>query len=318
MKGSGVSARASERPVLLCYDGSDSAAMAIDVAARVLSGREAVACHAWTGLSRAIFHSDADDLPGALMEAAEELDALDREAAERSTAAGVRLASAAGFRAEPHAIRERRKTWRTLLAAADEHDASIVVTGAHGLSGLGRLVLGSVSSAVVNHSERPVLVVPDAAPRSDGGPLLLCYDGSESAARAIRAAGSLCSPRSAVVVNLWESWVTAAPVLAGVARPVNAMTDELDEIAIQLSEATTSEGVRLAEEAGFEAHPVSACSAGSPWRSLLDVADEHDAEALVLGKRGLTGLSRALGSVSNGVVHHSRRPVLVVPEPHAP
>jgi nucleotide-binding universal stress UspA family protein len=91
------------------------------------------------------------------------------------------------------------------------------------------------------------------------------------------------------------------------------MTDELDEIATELSEATTSEGVRLAAEAGFDAHAVSACNAGSLWRSLLDVADEHDAEALVLGTRGLTGLSRALGSVSNGVVHHSRRPVLVVP-----
>jgi nucleotide-binding universal stress UspA family protein len=92
------------------------------------------------------------------------------------------------------------------------------------------------------------------------------------------------------------------------------MTDELDEIATELSEATTSEGVRLAAEAGFDAHAVSACNAGSLWRSLLDVADEHDAEALVLGTRGLTGLSRALGSVSNGVVHHSRRPVLVVPD----
>ena len=146
---------------------------------------------------------------------------------------------------------------------------------------------------------------------------MLCYDGSESASRAIRAAGALCSPRPAVVVNLWESWVTAAPVLAGVARPVSAVTEELDQIATGLSEATTSDGVQLAAEAGFDAQPVSACSTGSLWRSLLDLADQHEAEALVLGTRGLTGLSRVLGSVSSGVVHHSRRPVLVVPEPAA-
>ena len=313
-----MSAASSGHPVLLCYDGSDTAATAIAVAARVLSSREAVVCHAWTGLSRAIVRSDAGELLGALMEAAEELDALDREAAEGLAAAGVRQATDAGFRAEPLAVRERRKTWRTLLEAAGEHDASVVVTGAHGLSGLGRLVLGSVSTAVLNHSERPVLVIPGAAPRTDGGPLLLCYDGSESAARAIRAAGTLCSPRPAVVVNLWESWVTEAPVLAGVARPVNAMTEELDEIATGLSESTTADGLRLAAEAGFDAQPVSARTAGSLWRSLLDIADEHDAGALVLGTRGMTGLSRVLGSVSNGVVHHSRRPVLVVPEPPAP
>lgn len=312
-----MSPASSDHPVLLCYDGSDTAATAIAVAAHVLRGREAVVCHAWAGLSRAIFRADPGDLPGALISAAEELDAFDREAAERLTAAGVRLASAAGFRAAPLAIRERRKTWRTLLEAADEEDASVVVAGAHGLSGPGRLLLGSVSTAVLNHSERPVLVVPAAAPRSGGGPLLLCYDGSESAARAIRAAGTLCSPRSAIVVNLWESWVTAAPVLAGVARPVNAMTEDLDEIATGLSESTTADGVRIAAEAGFDAQPASACSGGSLWRSLLDVADQHDADALVLGTRGLTGLSRVLGSVSNGVVHHSQRPVLVVPEPPA-
>ena len=317
-EGSNVSAASSHDPVLLCYDGSDTAATAIVVAARVLSGRQALGCHAWKGLSRAIFQSDAGDLPGALMEAAEELDALDRDAAERLTAAGVRLASDVGFRAEPLPMRERRKTWRTLLEAADEHDASVVVTGAHRLAGLGRLVLGSVTTAVLNHAGLPVLIVPDAAPRSDGGPLLLCSDGSEAAARAIRAAGALCSPRRAVVVNLWEAWVTAAPVLAGISRPVNAMTEQLDEVATELSEATTAEGMRLAAEAGFDAHPVSACSAGSLWRSLLDIADQHDAEALVLGTRGRTGLSRVLGSVSNGVVHHSRRPVLVVPEAPEP
>lgn len=312
-----MSAAASGHPSLLCYDGSETAATAIAVAARLLSCRDAIVCHAWAGVSGAVFHSDADDLPRALMEAVEELDALDREVAERLTAAGVRLASEAGFRAEPLAVRERRRTWRTLLEAADQHNASVIVTGAHGRSGVGRLVLGSVSTAVLNRSKRPVLVVPAAAPGNDRGPLLLCYDGSEAATRAIRAAGALCSPRSAAVANLWESWVTAAPVLAGVARPVNAMTNELDEIATGLSQAIGAEGVRLAAEAGFDAQPVSACCAGSLWRSLLDVADQHDAEALVLGARGLTGLSRALGGVSNGVVHHSRRPVLVVPEPPA-
>lgn len=304
----------SDQPVLLCYDGSDTAAAAIAVAARVLAGREAVVCHAWTGLSRAIFHADASELPGALMESAEELDALDREAAERVTAAGVRLASQAGFRAEPLAMRESRGTWRTLLEGAAARNVSVVVAGAHGRSGVGRLVLGSVSTGVLNNSERPVLVVPGAASMNDGGPLLLCYDGSESARLAIQAAGKLCSPRPAIVVNLWESWVTAAPVLAGVARPVNAMTEELDELAAELSQATAADGERLAAEAGFEAVSVSARSAGSIWRGLLDVADEHDAAMLVCGARGLTGLSRALGSVSNGVVHHSRRPVLVVPQ----
>jgi len=35
--------------------------------------------------------------------------------------------------------------------------------------------------------------------------------------------------------------------------------------------------------------------------------------AIAVGSRGFTGISAALGSISNGVVHDSRRPVLVVP-----
>ena len=311
-----MSPASSDHPVLLCYDGSDTAATAIAVAAQLLRGREAVVCHAWAGLSRAIFRSDPGDLPGALIAAAEELDAFDREAAERLTAAGVRLASAAGFRAAPLAIRERRKTWRTLLEAADQQDASAVVparTGSRAWAARARQRL--------DRRAEPFRTTGAGGPRRRpeerwrAAPALLRRVRVRRPRNPRRRDAVLA--RSAIVVNLWESWVTAAPVLAGVARPVNAMTEDLDEIATGLSESTTADGVRLAAEAGFDAQPASACSGGSLWRSLLDVADQHDAEALVLGTRGLTGLSRGLGSVSNGVVHHSQRPVLVVPEPPA-
>jgi nucleotide-binding universal stress UspA family protein len=43
------------------------------------------------------------------------------------------------------------------------------------------------------------------------------------------------------------------------------------------------------------------------------VAEEHGAEAIVVGSRGLSGIkSLLLGSVSSGIVHHSVRPTLVV------
>jgi nucleotide-binding universal stress UspA family protein len=44
-----------------------------------------------------------------------------------------------------------------------------------------------------------------------------------------------------------------------------------------------------------------------------DAANHHACAAIVIGSRGLSGVSAALGSVSNGVVHNSRRPVFVVP-----
>jgi nucleotide-binding universal stress UspA family protein len=46
----------------------------------------------------------------------------------------------------------------------------------------------------------------------------------------------------------------------------------------------------------------------------LDAADEQAAELVVLGSRGRSGTKpMVLGGVSNGVVHNSKRPVLIVP-----
>jgi nucleotide-binding universal stress UspA family protein len=304
-------------PILLAYDGSESAATAIAVAGDLLADRHAVVCDAWSGLSRAVLRADQDELPGVLRDAAEQLDAEDRAAAEQTAADGARLAGEAGFEARPLAPREERKTWRTLLEAADDVDASVVVAGAHGLSGVGRAVLGSVSTGLLHHSRRPVLVVPATGETCDG-PLLLCYDGSDGAERAMGLAGALCAPRAAVVLNVWESWAAEVPALAGLSGTVAGMARELDEIADEQSTGCTSGGVNVAEQAGFEVSGLSERATGPVWSTVLEIAAEHDCSAIVVGSRRLTAISGALGSVSNGVVHHSRGPVLVVPAETAP
>lgn len=144
------------------------------------------------------------------------------------------------------------------------------------------------------------------------GPVLLAFDGSDNARRAIAAAGRLFAPRRALVLHVWESWVAEAPALAGASASVHGMAAELDDISGEQSEGHAAEGVRLAKRAGFDAEALSERASGSIWRSVLEAAERHDCAAIVVGSRGLTGISTVLGSVSNGVVHHSRRPVLVV------
>ena len=150
------------------------------------------------------------------------------------------------------------------------------------------------------------------------GPLLLCYDGSDAAERAIARAGALCAPRTAVVLNVWESWAAEVPALAGLSGTVAGMARELDEIADLQSSGCTSGGAEIAEQGGFDVSAVSERANGPAWSTVLETAAERDCAAIVVGSRGLTGISAALGSVSNGVVHHSRRPVLVVPAETAP
>ncbi len=68
--------------------------------------------------------------------------------------------------------------------------------------------------------------------------------------------------------------------------------------------------------AGLDAEPRIEASPVGAWETLVRVADKTDAALIVLGSRGLRGLrSLMLGSVSDGVAHHARQPVLIVPAP---
>ncbi|GGB84201.1 universal stress protein [Marinobacterium zhoushanense] len=53
---------------------------------------------------------------------------------------------------------------------------------------------------------------------------------------------------------------------------------------------------------------------GTPWRVILKVADEIDADVIVMGVRHHTAMEKfLLGSTPNRVMYNSKRPVLIVP-----
>ena len=52
--------------------------------------------------------------------------------------------------------------WQAICRAAQHEQAELVVLGSHGYSGLDRII-GTTASKVVNHADRSVLVVRDAA-----------------------------------------------------------------------------------------------------------------------------------------------------------
>lgn len=53
---------------------------------------------------------------------------------------------------------------------------------------------------------------------------------------------------------------------------------------------------------------------GKPWKEILKVADEIDADVIVMGIRSHSSVGQfLLGSTSNKVMNNSKRPVLMVP-----
>ena len=149
------------------------------------------------------------------------------------------------------------------------------------------------------------------------GPVLICFDGSDDAAAAIAVAGEVLAPRAGVVLTVSEpvaSWTPSDPATI-LGAPLSRLACEelnLDEVSQGVARELMQRGVELATAAGFQAE--GRLEEGKVWRTIRRVADELDAEPIVLGARGRGRVeSMLLGSVSIAVIFHSVRPVLVVP-----
>ena len=148
-------------------------------------------------------------------------------------------------------------------------------------------------------------------------PALLCFDGSDDAAAAIAKAGEFLAPRSAVVltvwepVRVWEPWDPVTIVSAPLGRLV-AKEIDLDQIVADVARDKAEHGTDLARASGFDA--TARVTRGKAWEAICEVAEELDADPIVIGSRGLgRAQSALLGSVSSAVIAHAKRAVLVGP-----
>jgi nucleotide-binding universal stress UspA family protein len=157
----------------------------------------------------------------------------------------------------------------------------------------------------------------DCASKTEDWPMaerrvLIAYDGSPGSAAAIEAVGKLLGSRPATVVTVWSPLLVPAPDLGG--APISpAYWSDLEPKVAEAAQEMAEQGARLARDASFDADARTA--SGTPaWRPIVALADELDAAAIVVGARGLSGFKSALlGSTSNGILHHTTRPVVVVP-----
>jgi nucleotide-binding universal stress UspA family protein len=144
---------------LVCYDGSASAKRAIAVAQATLAHDGMVVLHVWNPPNAIL--ADAFSDPGATqIPPAEKMEELALEYANKVLAEGRELAARDGLQPETRLERNDSSVWSTILGVAEELDAAVIVVGTRGRTAVQSSLLGSVSGAVVHHSERPVLVVP--------------------------------------------------------------------------------------------------------------------------------------------------------------
>ena len=147
--------------------------------------------------------------------------------------------------------------------------------------------------------------------------LLIAFDGSGEARRAIEVAGAHMPGARATVVTVHDAWNPLEhAAVARLALPDSIVVPAADKLTAALAEAaeaTAARGEACARAAGLDAdHHVEPAS--KPWRGLVAVAARFPADLLVCGARGHGGLSRALlGSTSGSLLHHAPVPLLIVP-----
>ena len=148
--------------------------------------------------------------------------------------------------------------------------------------------------------------------------ILFAYDGSASADAAIAAAAQLLGhdDASAVVLAVWEPLTVQALRAERFGSPVLAVpldVAEEDEQTEEQARRLAEHGARLAGAAGFDARALWVADERRIADAIVASADELAADLIVLGARGLAGVAAFLGSVSNHVLKHATRPVLVIP-----
>ncbi|ELY49540.1 universal stress protein [Natronolimnohabitans innermongolicus] len=136
--------------------------------------------------------------------------------------------------------------------------------------------------------------------------IIIPTDGSKYAEEAAEVGFEFATKLDATVHAVAVGDVSLAEVSAVGAAPPQSK-DDVTEIAIEWAEELAAE----AERHGLEAEPV--VRTGTPAEEIADYAAELDADMIVIGTAGRTGLrKRILGSVTDEVVRTAPVPVVTV------
>src|ERR671910_955678 len=178
----------------------------------------------------------------------------------------------------------------SILAAAQKHDADLIVVGNRGMGQATRFRLGSVPDWVAHDSPCDLLIVDTtgrAGPRDPAPPysrILAGTDGSGTATEAVRKAFTLASVYAGSVM------------LVHVGDPIVG--------AIKLEEVADARP----DDVEVERRTVE----GDPAERICELAETEDVQLVVVGNKGMSGVRRFLGSVPNKVAHEVPSDVLIV------
>lgn len=231
---------------------------------------------------------------------------------EQMRAVGHDLVAAAAERVatrHPELTLDRVVDWGPPAAALVDlsEDAAWLVLGSPARSRLERVLLGSVTRAVVAHARCPVAVVPSGHEVGPPRRIVVGVDGSTGSARAARLAVTTAAAAGGAVTCVL-GWTVEVMDGVVVTEPGSAHWIAVEQRYSRL--------VHEAVDPVAAAHPEVPVDVvvrhGGASRVVVELADELGADLVVVGSRGHGGFSGLLlGSVSRKVIERAGTVVAV-------
>lgn len=196
---------------------------------------------------------------------------------------------------------EEGEIYERIVDFADRENYDLIIMGKKGLSLVERALVGSVTARVIGYSRQDVLVIPDGA-KLAWKKLLVATDGSAYSEVAGQRAIEIAAHHKSEIVSLSavdvtvEFMIRAQEVYERMVADAQTFVDHIKEKAVSV---------------GIQADAV--VKDGEVYKVIIDTAKDHQADMIILGSLGRTGIKRLLmGSTAERVLGHSSFPVLIV------
>jgi nucleotide-binding universal stress UspA family protein len=208
--------------------------------------------------------------------------------------------------------------WRLILDEARGLPADLLVIGTHGRSGFEQLLLGSVTEKVLRRAPCPVLTVGHVRAHPRKGPLfrrILCAaDLTHASQQTLDVALSLATENDAQITLLHVMENLPGGNGAGLVHRVPPRVPLPHEL---VAEARAELRKAVPDPVRVFCEVTERVETGAPWSEILRVAEQMDAELIVMGAHATGAVGRMVfGSTTSQVVRRAHCPVLVIQETH--
>lgn len=207
-------------------------------------------------------------------------------------------------------VRAGEDSFKYIVDEAAKNKITMIVIGRRGRSGFKRLMMGSVTSRVIGHAPCDVLVVPKAA-KVDFKSIVVATDGSRYSLVAASEAIGLAKQNQSkltVISVVPSEFITPTDIDVTIAQKELIANKEMQE-----AEKNVTAVKEAAQQAGVAI--TAFVMSGRPADAIIEIARDKNADLIVLGSHGRTGLEKLfMGSVAERVIVLSPCAVLVAKE----